>query len=299
MSEQLQHLVAAMELLPDGILVVDEERKIAACNKRLEALFGYSPGELNGAPLSVLVPTRSQRAHHDLVTSYLAGGSSAPMTERPTIRGVTKEGRHVPLSICLSRAASNGRSFAIAVVRDARSFDDTLDNVKLLAEVDPLTELRNRRFLASRFATSDPRIGGARVGMLYLDLDSFKPLNDRYGHEVGDKVLRIVAQRMRRSLREEDTCVRLGGDEFVVVLAEGTTAEALEQVALKLHRAITAPMRVGTWSLEVGVSIGGAISNGHSSDDRLLKLADRAMYDAKRTRKPYCFGGELAPRSVA
>jgi len=140
------------------------------------------------------------------------------------------------------------------------------------------------------------RVPATPLAALFLDLDGFKPLNDRYGHDTGDQVLVVVAKRLRAAVREADLCVRLGGDEFVVLLEGDIAPASLERIAHKLHRSITAPLRIGQRVLRVGVSIGGAIAAGDaaaaargSAHGALLEAADAAMYRAKLNGMPYCF----------
>jgi diguanylate cyclase (GGDEF)-like protein len=127
----------------------------------------------------------------------------------------------------------------------------------------------------------DARTGGS-TSLLFLDLDGFKAVNDRYGHAVGDAVLRTVASRLRSCVRPSDTVARMGGDEFVV-LAEGTTQLGLEPLVARLEVVLSEPIAVGDLTLDVGVSVGVAVSTGGEADAAgLLAEADRAMYAAKR-----------------
>ncbi|MCB1746662.1 MAG: GGDEF domain-containing protein [Gammaproteobacteria bacterium] len=299
MGEELEGLVRSMDILPDGVLVLDSSRQIVACNRRLESLFGYAVGELVGQPLNVLVPVEARAAHDHHAARYAAGEAPSPKGVQPVFAGLSKSGQRVPVSIGLSRSVDRGETFVIAVVRDARSFDDTIEDAISLAETDPLTKLGNRRNLSSTLDRREAAGGATGLGMLYLDLDCFKPINDTHGHDVGDEVLAIVARRLRRSLRDDDSCIRMGGDEFVVVMANVTCPADLEHIAGKLHAAVSAPIRVAGLSLRVGVSIGGAIGRGPLSGDALVVQADNAMYAAKRAGRPYCFGGEIGDRSAA
>ncbi len=151
---------------------------------------------------------------------------------------------------------------------------------------DPLTGLANRALLEERLRAAlarDARTGG-RTGVLFLDLDGFKAVNDRYGHGVGDDVLREVARRLAAGVRPSDTVARLGGDEFVV-LAEGLTGEALGQLSERLEASLGEPYEVGP-VVRVGVSVGAALSDGGEADPAgLVGLADRGMYAVKRERR--------------
>ncbi len=152
---------------------------------------------------------------------------------------------------------------------------------------DPLTGLANRALLGERLRASlarDARTGDA-TGVLFLDLDGFKGINDLHGHAVGDAVLRAVADRLREGVRPSDTVARLGGDEFVV-LVEGATAAGLAVLVGRLQQAVSLPFEVHGKSLEVGVSVGVARSEGGDADAQgLLSRADFDMYAVKRRRR--------------
>ncbi len=149
---------------------------------------------------------------------------------------------------------------------------------------DPLTGLANRALLAERLTASlarDTR-SGESTGVLFLDLDGFKEVNDRFGHAVGDAVLRAVADRLRRAVRPSDTVARLGGDEFVVVV-EGASPAAVDALARRLTGAVAAPLTVQGTTLNIGVSVGVALAeSGRAEASALLSQADSRMYDAKR-----------------
>ncbi|MGR8921902.1 MAG: diguanylate cyclase domain-containing protein [Gammaproteobacteria bacterium] len=290
MTNQLTSLLAAMDILPDGVLIVDRDQVIVGCNRGCEALFGYQHGELIDKPLAMLLPPELREAHVRKVASYDPAGGGQAMQDRPLLEGLSKSGKRIPVSIGISVIDSDDERFFIAVVRDARSFDDTLEEAISLADLDPLTQLGNRRYLSARLEALAASDDGAGIAMLFLDLDGFKRLNDEHGHEVGDEVLSIVAQRLERSLRGNDSCIRLGGDEFVVLVEGVTEARALETVAEKLCAAVTAPMRIGQKNLAVGLSMGGAIGSARcAARGTLMERADRAMYRAKRAGGGYCF----------
>jgi diguanylate cyclase (GGDEF)-like protein len=152
------------------------------------------------------------------------------------------------------------------------------------ANVDALTGLPNRRYLDELLATAGPRRRSVeRLGILMIDLDHFKRLNDMYGHQAGDHVLRLVAEQLGAAIRADDTAARYGGEEFAVVLRRASPEQAVE-VAERIRRQISAlaPSTLGTHE-PVSVSIGVAVARGDEHDaDRLFKTADAALYRAKR-----------------
>lgn len=169
-----------------------------------------------------------------------------------------------------------------AAEQDLRALTATLTE---RAVRDPLTGLANRTLLEERLRASLARDArtGASTGVLFLDLDGFKAVNDQYGHAVGDAVLCAVAARLSAAVRPSDTVGRLGGDEFVV-LVENATAPALRPLVTRLRTAVGARIVIDGLHLDVGVSIGVAVADrGERDAAQLLGEADRQMYQAKRS----------------
>ena len=158
-------------------------------------------------------------------------------------------------------------------------------HIELLATTDPLTLLPNRRVLADRLThgmLSAERTGHAAFALLFVDLDRFKHVNDSLGHEVGDQVLKLTAQRISEATRKGDTVARLGGDEFAVVLAHMQKPDDAGPVAQKIIDALTEPFQVGEHTLNISCSIGVSIFPLDANDaPTLLRNADLAMYAAK------------------
>lgn len=163
------------------------------------------------------------------------------------------------------------------------------DGLAIMATHDQLTGLPVRHLVHDRLhqALYVARRSGHKVGVLFIDLDGFKAINDGHGHAAGDSVLRNVAKRLRAALRAEDTVGRFGGDEFVVVLHRLSDSQDARPVAEKLMAAITTqPMDFGGRELSVGASVGIALFPDHGEDpESLCRAADRAMYGVKRGRK--------------
>ncbi|KAA1171485.1 diguanylate cyclase [Marinobacter salinexigens] len=161
--------------------------------------------------------------------------------------------------------------------------------LRLMAHFDALTGLPNRVLFADRLQQSmaHARRQGFRLAVLYIDLDEFKPVNDAFGHEAGDRLLVEVARRMRKALREEDTLARLGGDEFSAIIVNVEDETALERLHSRILEMVSAPIWVSDHSVEVSVSIGYTLypQSQDLDGDQLLRQADQAMYRAKRLGK--------------
>lgn len=204
-------------------------------------------------------------------------------------------------------------TFLLAVVRRAdrviqRHEDEDRQaqrkRIHFLAYHDPLTGLGNRTQFAERLhqALDTARRQGRIVGLMFIDLDRFKTINDNLGHEAGDQVLIEAAARIRASLRHRDTACRMGGDEFTVILESLAGVHEATQVAQRLLGGFTEPIRVGNRELAVSASVGISVFPGTSQDGiRLLKDADAAMQRAKADgHNRYVFySGELDQRAQA
>ena len=153
-----------------------------------------------------------------------------------------------------------------------------------LAYHDPLTGLPNRALLLDRLqqAILQAERQSKAVGLLLLDLDCFKHVNDRLGHNAGDLVLRVIAQRLANCIRAGDTASRYGGDEFVILLPEIRGSDDVVTVAQKITASMSIPHQLGDETILVNASLGTAVfDGGRASCDELISAADSAMYRAK------------------
>ena len=158
------------------------------------------------------------------------------------------------------------------------------EQMRLLAQYDPLTGLPNRALLADRLqmALVQAKRDGDMVALLYLDLDNFKPVNDRFGHAAGDHLLREVAARLRDTVRDSDTVARIGGDEFILLLPAVKSQDDVLAVGGKILQVLAEPFSLPGGTASVTASIGAAIYPLHGADGKeLTRRADAAMYRAK------------------
>jgi diguanylate cyclase (GGDEF)-like protein/PAS domain S-box-containing protein len=175
----------------------------------------------------------------------------------------------------------------VAVTHDVTDQIRAEEILKHQAFHDALTGLANRALFEDRLSLA---IAGAQrhghiLGIAYIDVDEFKAVNDRFGHDVGDRVLVALGERIERSVRQIDTAARFGGDEFVVLFPELSSDKDLERVIRKLGARLCEPVMVDGVSLEVTASIGSALFDTANDDARsLIMRADIAMYEAKRIR---------------
>lgn len=189
---------------------------------------------------------------------------------------------HVALSIVLTALTVGGLQSMIV------RYLGEVDKIELrraitgLARQDPLTGLPNRLGLAERFdEATDGHDPHCLIAVHCLDLDRFKPVNDRYGHPIGDELLRMVAIRLRNGLREGDVACRIGGDEFVVLQSAMLHGDEAELLARRLVRSLGEPYRIGEHVIEIGVSVGYVVSRCDEPIEALLGAADNALYAIK------------------
>jgi diguanylate cyclase (GGDEF)-like protein len=193
------------------------------------------------------------------------------------------DGSTFPADISLAPLEIAGEPFVVATVADETEHRRSSEELFHRAVHDPLTGLANRVLLVDRLiqalARADRR--ARDVGVLYVDLDGFKAVNDTWHHAVGDEVLRIAADRLAQVVRPEDTVARFGGDEFVVLCEELADSDDALLVAQRVLDAVARPIRHRAGTCRLGASVGVVLADGHSSAEALIERADRAMYVAK------------------
>jgi len=200
--------------------------------------------------------------------------------ERPA--GPHRAGKTPTRSLAMRLAAEVERLAAQLEQSRARVSD-----LEAMIEIDPLTELLNRRGFERELKRALAYVGryGASAALLFIDLDAFKPVNDRHGHAAGDAVLKAVAATLNRHVRASDVVARHGGDEFVVLLWNVTAAAAAAKAAVLETMIAAAPVRWGAATLTVGASAGVAPIGVADTAADLLARADAAMYARKRERR--------------
>ena len=299
-TEQSRLLSALTESFPGGICLFDKDLRMVLCNAEQKRLLDY-PDELFASQW----PTLEQIFRFNAVRGeYGPGEVEEHVSNRMAI--VAQRRPHI-----VERTRPNGTVLEIrGTPLEGGGFVTTYLDVTEqrraqalavhLAHHDAMTGLANRMLFMDRLRQSMARAKrGDRMAVLYIDLDRFKPVNDRLGHAVGDAVLKRVAERLRSVVRETDTVARLGGDEFVVIQCGTASTLDVTKLARRIETAIAAPIQVEEHVVDVGASIGIAIAPDDDTDpDGLLQKADSALYRAKAAGGgSYVF--YTAPRPVA
>ena len=267
----------------EAIVVTDAARRIIAVNPAFSALTGYTAEEIIGHTPKMLASGRTDDSTFSAMWQAVAetGIWSGEIWDR------RKDGSQHPVWLVLS-AVHDGKmaiSNYIATFTDIGERIETSRQLRHLAYHDPLTQLPNRLAFESQLTLS---IRGAerdhtQLALMLIDLDHFKTVNDTLGHQVGDELLKSVAQRLSQSVRASDIVARLGGDEFVVVLPEIDSSTMASAIAGKIQRALAdVSHSVGAHTLYATPSIGISLFPADGRDGQtLLRNADMAMYHAK------------------
>ena len=278
-----------MDTATVGIVFL-KERKVIKCNQQFAAMLGYMPEELIGHSSAIWFP--SMQAWQEIGDEAYATVNRGERYDYE-LEFVKKDGERLWCHVTGRMLdVTNPARGSIWVYSDVTERKKREEEVRDLAHHDALTGLPNRRLLDDRIAQAfaAARRSRERVALMLLDLDRFKPINDTYGHEAGDAVLRAVAARLKGCVRQSDTVARVGGDEFVVMLPMPAAQDAV-RVAEKILAELAEPIRVAGDDVQIGVSIGISVFPEDSVDkDELLKYADRAMYHVKAAgRNSYSF----------
>ncbi|MGF1690739.1 diguanylate cyclase [Photobacterium kagoshimensis] len=280
LAEKQQRLAARIfEQSREGILVVDYKGNIQMINPSLSSIMGYHPDELMGAYINDFLESEN----FDEIRHTIENGGGR---WRGEILEKHKDGTLIPLEVRANVINSNnGETAQIVMSITDLSHKKELEQLEYLAHHDALTGLANRKrlFDVLEEKAQDYRDNKILFAVLYIDLDGFKPVNDTYGHHVGDEVLKIVACRMEESVRENDLVARLAGDEFVILVDGVHSAQEALLAAERVTFAINKPMTVENTVLNIGASIGYSVINDteEASVERILQNADAAMYRAK------------------
>lgn len=275
-----------LENAAEGILALDARGLITGFNHAAEEMLGYSCADVQGTPFSRLLTAGAAQKLMD------PEGRPVVVTARTT-QAVRANGETCHVLISISAFQDAGDTLYTVVILDISERVALEQQLTQLAYYDPLTGLPNRRLFMDRLdhAMKTAKRHECVVGLLFLDLDHFKKINDTLGHLLGDLLLKQVADRLASVVRQEDTVARLGGDEFTIVLGNIRHVDAVEAVAQKICALFQEPVRVGDQLLHVSTSIGITVYPLDDSDiEELIKNADTAMYEAKASgRNTYAF----------
>ncbi|KRC71852.1 Phytochrome-like protein cph2 [compost metagenome] len=276
-------LQAVVSHIPSCVLVLDAvSRQFLLANRQAADTFGGSPGGLQGKTAQQCLPA-AVCEFFDRLTNDALRSDGAMREEEEEL--ATARGLRTLRTKTLAFHNTDPRSrYVLFIADDVTDENAAHAQVRYMAHHDTLTGMPNRRLFRDRLLKALDAEGAERTtAVLCLDLDNFKSVNDTLGHQCGDELLRLLARRLPRHLREQDTLARLGGDEFAVVLPNIAERDDVRKMAERLIDAMRQPFEIDGHIVPVSVSIGIALTDTReSSPDRLLRYADMALYEAKR-----------------
>jgi diguanylate cyclase (GGDEF)-like protein/PAS domain S-box-containing protein len=281
-SERLELFAKMFENSSEAIIITDADKRILTVNPAFELITQYRNAEVIGCDPKILSSGKHTAEYYQTIWSTIAsaGKWSGEIWNR------RKDGEVYPQWLSIGAV----KNFRGAVIHYISLFSDITQRkeaelkIEMLAHYDMLTKLPNRALFADRLqhALQIADRSHRKVGLMFLDLDKFKAINDTLGHLAGDQLLQSVAERLSRCVRQSDTVCRQGGDEFMILLEEINSPLDIEGVAQKIALEMSVPHPLGEESRIVSFSIGAAIYPDHAIDsEKLSQCADQAMYQAK------------------
>ena len=282
---QLRLLKRSLDCSFNGVIITDAhdpELPIIYVNPAFERITGYSEREVLGRSCRFL-----QGAHRDpMAVEEIRHGIREHRAVNVVLRNFRKDGSEFwnDLHIAPVFDERGGVTHFVGIQNDVSERKRFEEELRFNASHDLLTGLPNRALFEDRLRQSSQVTARhhRRLAVVFIDLDRFKPINDSYGHAVGDQLLKEVARRIQEAVRPGDTITRLGGDEFIVLLADLARDEDVIPVVERLMAALARPYQIGDVQAHITSSIGIALGDGQSDDPvQLIQQADLAMYRAK------------------
>ena len=299
LSNRSELLTNIFDHAPLAIVMIDSKGAIVRVNNVVVSLLGYSEAELVGRPIEILLDESLRGQHQHRRKAYQQYPTTRAMGSGLDLHARHRDGRLIPVEIGLSPIHVGRETYVLASVMDLSNRKAIEQERAAMAETlremayhDPLTGLYNRRALSEQLEASlerlersaDPRLGG----LLFIDMDHFKEINDTLGHDIGDLLLKEVARRLKACVRESDTVARLGGDEFVVMVellgaSRPVASEQIHRLASQLLEALNAPYLLEHHRCLSTPSIGGTLFGRGDLVGAIFKRADDAMYEVKKS----------------
>ena len=288
--DQLRAAMGRMEIalgeVLEGIVWTDTEGRIEWCNAAFERLLGRSRIVILGGLFAELLPLEEVAGPAPALQRRSTAGSRMVGEHARTFRWVRPSG-DLFLEITSARLDDpHGAPLTFFAIRDVTQRHELIEELRHRSLFDPITGLANRSLFTDRIEHAIARMGRHHrpIAVLFLDIDGFKAINDRHGHEVGDQSLRAVGERLGSVLRPSDTLARIAGDEFAILLEDMVSPQAAEDVARRILSAFRRPVSLARRALTVTVSVGLDVAvDTSASPEELINNADFAMYGAKRS----------------
>ena len=282
-----QRLSSHMDNSPLAVLEMDHELRVVHCSRRAVHLMGWEDVvQIEARSLHELLGPGARDAHlADALHRLQMGKEAQNRAETSFVRASDGAEVHCEWFNSALTDASGRVTSIMSLVQDVSARTQIAREHHYLANHDSLTGLFNRSAFHQHFQKSlaHAKAHGSLLALMFIDLDGFKSINDAQGHQAGDEVLRIVAQRLQRMVRDHDTVARVGGDEFLILIDQDAEPDVPRAIGQRVIEALSKPMEMDGLTLQIGASIGIATHPPIEADAaELLRRADQAMYEAKR-----------------
>jgi diguanylate cyclase (GGDEF)-like protein/PAS domain S-box-containing protein len=277
---------AMLEAALDCVISIDHLGRIIEFNPAAERTFGWARADVIGRDMaSLLIPERLRDGHRAGLERAAAVDVSEALERRMESTAIRADGSEFPIELSLTRLPSEGPPAFTAFLRDITTQRKRAHQLTFRATHDSLTKMLNSAAFMDRLAAAarQANIGGrSDVAVLFVDLDKFKGINDRFGHSTGDRLLMAVARRLRSCVRPTDSIARMGGDEFAVLLERVDDEADITAVVERIRDEFDRPFHIDGHVIRLSASVGTATGSqsGPRAED-LLKAADTAMYEVK------------------
>ena len=281
-----RRLEAVVRHTSDALLVIGDDDRITYATPSATPVFGADPTGWTSTELFERVHPEDRDLTHRLLLESLVQDGDRPVRFETRLRDGTGGERHVDV-VVVDRTQDPDVGGTVLTIRDTTDRVELERRLRHLAFHDALTGLANRELLQDRLIQALGRAARHQrpVAVLLCDLDDFKDVNDTHGHAVGDRMLTVVAERLRDAARATDTVARLGGDEFAILCEDLHGHRDAIEIARRVLAATEEPVQIDGRQLRAGVSIGIAVDDGQRSGQDLLRDADIALYEAKADGK--------------
>lgn len=277
--ERVRTAASVFEASHEGIVISDTDHAFRDVNRAFERLTGYSRDEIRGKTPEALLPEKDRKRTAARIRRGLRADDH--WTGEAFIRRQSGETFPAELSISAVRDDGGRLSHHVTLMQDVTLRKAQEQHLGKIANHDPLTGVGNRRMADERLqhAIALAEHSRAKFAVCMMDLDDFKPINDRYGHDAGDQVLKTIAERLQDLVRSEDAVCRLGGDEFLIILRDPQGESVFERIL----ESTRIPIRIEAGIARVSTSLGITVFDADSEIDAegIMRRADRAVYAAK------------------
>ena len=281
-------LSSVVETATDEIISINAQGKIVLWNKGAEHIFGYAADEVYGKDIAFFIPPRYLTAHQQALNDLTTTGRLKYAGKALELSGLKKDATEFPIELTTAKWETTEGTFFTGIIRDITERKKAEEQIRFLATHDALTNLPTLRLAKDRILMSIEMAerNGKLAAIMYIDVDGFKDVNDTYGHDAGDVLLKEVGKRLLSCVRKVDTVARIGGDEFLLVITELQSPDGAELIAKHILQLMSKPFAHDGKRATVGVSIGIALYPDHGMDaESLIRQADKAMYVIKNSGK--------------